>query len=62
MTETHEAQRAMRIGVALVGRLDERLADRRVLEGDILIGADGNTDLMADVPIEPDEIEDLMNL
>ncbi len=30
------------------------------LENDLLIGANGNTDLMADVPIEPGEIEDLM--
>lgn len=32
------------------------------LENDILIAADRNIDLMAGVPIEPDEIEDLMNL
>ncbi len=32
------------------------------LENDIVIGTDGNIDLMAEVPIEPDEIEDLMNL
>ncbi|MDX1478918.1 MAG: aminopeptidase P N-terminal domain-containing protein [Saprospiraceae bacterium] len=30
------------------------------LENDILITGDGNEDLMADIPIEPDEIEDLM--
>ena len=30
------------------------------LENDILIGDTGNTDLMADIPIEPDEIEALM--
>ena len=27
------------------------------LENDILVGENGNTDLMADIPIEPDEIE-----
>lgn len=31
------------------------------LENDILVTADGNIDLMADIPVEPDEIEDLMN-
>ncbi len=31
------------------------------LENDILITADGTVDLMADIPIEADEIEDLMN-
>jgi Xaa-Pro aminopeptidase len=31
------------------------------LENDILVGANGNTDLMADIPIEADEIEELMN-
>jgi Xaa-Pro aminopeptidase len=32
------------------------------LENDILIGREGNIDLLADVPIDPDEIEDMMNL
>jgi Xaa-Pro aminopeptidase len=31
------------------------------LENDILITPDGNEDLMADIPIEPDDIESLMN-
>jgi Xaa-Pro aminopeptidase len=31
------------------------------LENDILVGENGNTDLMADIPIEADEIEELMN-
>ncbi|GAB3171520.1 aminopeptidase P family protein [Telluribacter humicola] len=31
------------------------------LENDILITADGNKDLMADIPIEAEEIEELMN-
>ncbi len=31
------------------------------LENDILITKDGNIDLMADIPIEADEIEDIMN-
>ncbi len=31
------------------------------LENDILITADGNIDLLADIPIEPEEIEELMN-
>ena len=31
------------------------------LENDILITTDGNTDLMADIPIEADEIEEIMN-
>ncbi len=31
------------------------------LENDVLIGRDSNADLMAGIPIEPDEIEDLMN-
>ena len=30
------------------------------LENDIIIGENGNTDLMADIPIEADEIEALM--
>jgi Xaa-Pro aminopeptidase len=30
------------------------------LENDVLIGPDGNTDLMAEIPIEADEIESLM--
>jgi Xaa-Pro aminopeptidase len=37
---------------------DEGLAVR--LENDILIGENGNTDLMADIPIEAEEIEALM--
>jgi len=32
------------------------------LENDIVIGADSNFDLMANIPIEVEEIEDLMNL
>jgi Xaa-Pro aminopeptidase len=31
------------------------------LENDILVGDRENVDLMADIPIEPEEIEDLMN-
>ena len=31
------------------------------LENDVLIGADGNFDLMGAIPIEADEIEALMN-
>jgi len=31
------------------------------LENDVLLGANGNTDLMASIPIEADEIEELMN-
>jgi Xaa-Pro aminopeptidase len=31
------------------------------LENTVRVGADGNADLMADIPIEPDEIEELMN-
>ena len=31
------------------------------LENDILITVDGNIDLMADIPLEADEIETLMN-
>jgi Xaa-Pro aminopeptidase len=31
------------------------------LENDILVGENGNMDLMADIPIEADEIEELMN-
>jgi Xaa-Pro aminopeptidase len=31
------------------------------LENDILITADGNIDLMADIPVEAEEIEELMN-
>ncbi|MEJ6981174.1 aminopeptidase P N-terminal domain-containing protein [Pedobacter sp. P351] len=31
------------------------------LENDILITENGNIDLMADIPIEPEEIEDIMN-
>lgn len=31
------------------------------LENDVLIGKDGNIDLMANIPIEPGEIEELMN-
>ena len=31
------------------------------LENDILIGETANTDLMADIPIEADEIEALMS-
>jgi Xaa-Pro aminopeptidase len=37
---------------------EEKLGVR--LENDILITADGNIDLMAGIPIEPDEVEDLM--
>ena len=32
------------------------------LENDILIGKNQNTDLMKDVPIEADEIEQLLNI
>ena len=32
------------------------------LENDIFIGAETNTDLMEDIPIEADEIEDLLNI
>jgi Xaa-Pro aminopeptidase len=38
---------------------DEGFAVR--LENDVLIGRDSNTDLMANIPIEADEIEELMN-
>ena len=38
---------------------EEKLGVR--LENDVLIGKDGNIDLMADIPIEADEIEELMN-
>jgi Xaa-Pro aminopeptidase len=31
------------------------------LENNILITADGNIDLMADIPLEADEIETIMN-
>jgi len=31
------------------------------LENDVLIGKDANVDLMGEIPIEPDEIEELMN-
>ena len=31
------------------------------LENDVLIGRDGNIDLMAGIPIEAGEIEELMN-
>lgn len=31
------------------------------LENDVLVTEDGVVDLMADIPIDPDEIEDLMN-
>ena len=31
------------------------------LENDVLITENGVVDLMADIPLEPDEIEDLMN-
>ena len=31
------------------------------LENDVLIGKDANVDLMGTIPIEPDEIEELMN-
>jgi len=31
------------------------------LENDILITQDGPVDLMKNIPIEPEEIEDLMN-
>jgi Xaa-Pro aminopeptidase len=37
---------------------DENLGIR--LENDYLIGEDGNTNLMAHIPIEPDEIEAIM--
>ena len=30
------------------------------LENDVMITSDGQVDLMADIPIEADEIEDLM--
>ena len=39
--------------------LEENIGIR--LENDFLIGKDGNIDLMANIPIEPDEIEELMN-
>lgn len=39
--------------------LEENIGVR--LENDFLIGKDGNIDLMANIPIEPDEIEALMN-
>jgi Xaa-Pro aminopeptidase len=38
---------------------DEGLAIR--IENDILITADGNIDLMADIPVEAEEIEEIMN-
>lgn len=38
---------------------DEGFAVR--LENDIVVGADGPVDLMADIPVEADEIEELMN-
>jgi Xaa-Pro aminopeptidase len=38
---------------------DEKLGVR--LENDVLIGKGKNIDLMANIPIEPDEIEELMN-
>ncbi|MST94031.1 MAG: M24 family metallopeptidase [Pedosphaera sp.] len=38
---------------------DEGFAVR--LENDIVVGADGPVDLMADIPVETDEIEELMN-
>lgn len=38
---------------------EEKMAVR--LENDVLIGEDGNIDLMADIPIEADEIEERMN-
>ncbi len=38
---------------------EEGLAVR--IENDILITADGNIDLMADIPVEAEEIEDIMN-
>jgi Xaa-Pro aminopeptidase len=31
------------------------------LENDVLVTADGPVDLMADIPVEAAEIEDLMN-
>jgi Xaa-Pro aminopeptidase len=31
------------------------------LENNILITSDGNVDLMADIPLEAEEIEDIMN-
>ena len=39
--------------------LEEELGIR--LENDILVTADGPDDLMKNIPIESDEIEDLMN-
>jgi len=30
------------------------------LENDVLVTADGPEDLMADIPVEPDEVEALM--
>lgn len=39
---------------------EEKLGIR--LENDVVIGADGVVDLMASIPIEADEIEELMNL
>jgi len=39
---------------------DENLGIR--LENDILVGEDSNLDLMAGIPIEAEEVEDLMNL
>lgn len=38
---------------------DEGFAVR--LENDIVVGADGPVDLMADIPVETDEIEEMMN-
>jgi Xaa-Pro aminopeptidase len=38
---------------------DEHLGVR--LENDVLIGEESNTDLMASIPIEAEEIEELMN-
>lgn len=38
---------------------EEKLGVR--LENDVVIGSGGNTDLMDSIPIEPDEIEELMN-
>ena len=37
---------------------EEKLAVR--LENDVLVTEDGTQDLMADIPLEPDEIERLM--
>ena len=45
------ARTAKRVGAAGI---------RFVVENDVLIGKDGNTDLMANIPIEPDDIEALM--